>query len=228
MMRSFAVTLISMFLAAAAMAEQPQIIVIGQGRISVVPDMANITMGVTTQGNTASDALDENSDIMNGVIAALKDASIDAKDIQTTGLNLQPIWNHRQNNGEAPKIEGYRAMNNLAVHVRDLDALGGILDVVSKTGANNFNGLQFDVQDRETVTNDARRNAIHDAREKAELYAFAAGVSLGEVIEISEILAQSSPQNMRMAEAMSASAVPISEGTLDVNASVKVIFALGD
>jgi uncharacterized protein YggE len=228
MMRTLTISLISIFLAAAAMAEQAQITVIGQGRINVVPDMANITMGVTSQGKTASDALSENSNIMNGVIGALKEAKIDAKDIQTTGLNLQPIWNHRQNNGEAPKIEGYRAMNNLAVHVRDLNELGAILDVVTKTGANNFNGLQFDVKDREAVTNDARVAAIHNAREKAELYAFAAGVSLGEVLDISEILAQSAPRNMRMAEAMSASAVPISEGTLDVNASVKVIFALGD
>jgi uncharacterized protein YggE len=217
-----------MFFAAVAVAEQARITVIGQGQISVVPDMAIITMGVTTQGKTAADALDENSALMNGVIAALKGADIVDKDIQTTNLNLQPIWNHRQNNGEAPKIEGYRAMNNLTVHVRELDDLGAILDVVTKTGANNFNGLQFDITDRKGATDKARIAAIQDARAKAELYATAAGVTLGGVTEISEILTQSAPRNMRMAEAMSASAVPISEGTLDVNASVKVIYALGN
>ena len=228
MIRILTLSFVSMFLSAAVVAEQAHITVIGQGRISAVPDMANITMGVTTQGETASDALGENSDLMNGVIAALTNANVAGQDIQTTQLNLQPIWNHRQNNGEAPKIEGYRAMNNLTVHVRDLDELGVILDVVTKTGANSFNGLQFDLKDRENATNQARTAAIKDARTKAKLYANAAGVSLGGVLEISEILAQSAPRNMRMAEAMSAGAVPISEGTLDVTASIKVIFALGN
>ena len=228
MMRSLSLSLIAMFFAAVAVAEQAHITVIGQGQISVVPDMANINMGVTTQGKTASDALDENSALMSDVIAALKEADIAEKDIQTADLNLQPIWNHRQNNGQAPKIEGYRAMNNLTVHVRELDDLGAILDVVTKTGANNFNGLKFDITDRKGATDQARIRAIQDARAKAELYATAAGVRLGEVIEISEILAQTAPRNMRMAEAMSTSAVPVSEGTLDVNASVKVIFALGN
>jgi uncharacterized protein YggE len=228
MIRSLTLSLFAIFFAVVAEAEQAHVTVIGQGQISVVPDMANITMGVTTQGKTASDALDENSVLMSGVIAALKGADIAGKDIQTTNLNLQPIWNHRQNNGEAPKIEGYRAMNNLTVHVRELDDLGAILDIVTKTGANNFNGLQFDITDRKGAMDKARITAILDARAKAELYATAAGVTLGDVIEISEILAQSAPRNMRMAEAMSASAVPVSEGTLDVNASVKVIYTLGN
>ena len=226
MLRILTLSFVSMFFAAAGIAEQAHITVIGQGRVSVVPDMTRITMGVTTQGQTASDALDENSDVMNAVIAALKAADIAKKDIQTTDLNLQPIWNHRQNNGEAPKIEGYRAMNNLTVHVRALDDLGAVLDVVTKTGANGFNGLQFDLKDRENATNEARSAAIKDARAKAELYAAAAGVTLGDVLEISEILAQSAPRNIRMAEAMSERAVPISEGTLDVTASIKVVFSL--
>ena len=100
------------------------------------------------------------------------------------------------------------------------------MDVVTKTGANGFNGLQFDLKDRENATNEARSAAIKDARAKAELYAAAAGVTLGDVLEISEILAQSAPRNIRMAEAMSERAVPISEGTLDVTASIKVVFSL--
>jgi uncharacterized protein YggE len=227
MIRTLTLIATSVFFGAVALAEQAQITVIGQGRITVVPDMANVTLGVTSQGATASDALTQNSEITNGVIVALKNAQIDRKDIQTNNLNLQPIWNNRQNNGEAPKIEGYRASNNLSVRVQQLDKLGEVLDVVTKTGANNFNGLKFDLKDRKSVMDQARVGAIQDARAKATLYAKAAGVSLGDVIEISEILAQSAPQNVRMAEAMSASAVPVSEGTLDVTASVKVVFALG-
>lgn len=227
-MRSLTLSLFAMFFAAVAVAEQAQITVIGQGQIKVAPDMANITMGVTIQGKTASNALDKNSALMTEVIAALKGADIADKDIQTTNLNLQPIWNHRQNNGQAPKVEGYRGMNNVTVHVRELDDLGAILDVVTKTGASNFNGLQFDITDRKEATDQARIHAIQDARAKAELYATAAGVTLGDVVEISEILVQTAPRNMRIAEAMSASAVPVSEGTLDVDASVKVIFALGN
>lgn len=227
MIRTLTLIATSVFFGAVALAEQAQITVIGQGRITVVPDMANVTLGVTSQGETASDALTQNSEIMNGVIVALKNAQIDRKDIQTNNLKLQPIWNNRQNNGEAPKIEGYCASNNLSVRVQQLDKLGEVLDVVTETGANNFNGLRFDLKDRKSVTDQAHIGAIQDARAKATLYAKAAGVRLGDVIEISETLAQSAPQNVRMAEAMSASAVPISEGTLDVTASVKVVFALG-
>jgi uncharacterized protein YggE len=228
MIRTLTLIAATVIFSASAMAEQAQITVVGHGSISAVPDMANITLGVTSQGKTASDALAQNSEVMNSVIAALKKGQIDAKDIQTNNLNLQPIWNHRQNDGDAPKIEGYRASNNLAVRVLALDKLGEILDVVIKAGANNFNSLQFDLNDRSAVTDQARIGAIKDARSKAELYATAAGVELGAVLEISEILAQVTPGSMRMAEAMSASAVPVSEGTLDVTSSVKMIFALGN
>jgi uncharacterized protein YggE len=227
MKRVFIGLLVSLF-ATGVFANDAIISVTGNGQVSVVPDMATITMGVTTQGETAQGAMADNSAIMSGILETLKQEEIATKDVQTTDINLSPVWNRQQNNGLPPEISGYQASNNVTVVVRDLEKLGSVLDRISKTGANNFHGIQFDLIDRKPALDQARVNAVNDARAKAELYATAAGVNLGKVMEISESMVSASPRGMRMAEAMSASMVPVSQGSMEISAQISIVFALGD
>lgn len=208
--------------------ELSKITVVGQGSVSAVPDMATISLGVLTLGKTASQALSENSTAMQNVFNALEENRLDKKDIQTSQLTLNPQWDRRNNNGHQPKIIGYQAINNVSVRVRDLDNLGMVLDQLSKVGANNMNGISFGLQETESSLNDARRDAVKVAREKAELYAQAAGVTLGKIISINESTGSSPRPSMRMAEAAMMDSVPIAEGTLTISAMVTLVFAISE
>ncbi len=133
-----------MALPAVALAEAPvpQISVTGEGRVDVAPDMATVSLGVTTQGATAAEAMAANSAAVQAVLDRLTAAGIAARDVQTTGLSLNPLWSN-YDSGQQQKIEGYAAANMVTVRVRALDGLGGVLDAAVSDGANTLNGLSF-------------------------------------------------------------------------------------
>ncbi len=226
----FIATAMTLTSAAAALAEDPvpQIIVTGEGRVEARPDMAMVSLGVTTEAETAAAALEENSKRMAEVLARLREAGIEERDLQTSGLSLGPRWDY--GSGErAPRLVGFTALNGLSVRVRDLDALGGILDQSVRDGANTFNGLSFGLIEPQPVLDEARRRAVVDARRKAELYAEAAGVTLGPILLLTESGGMSPPQPMmRMAAAEMADAVPIAQGEVSLTASVSITWQLGD
>lgn len=206
----------------------------GMGEVRAAPDMATITSGVTTQGATAREALDANTAAMANLVAALKEAGIEARDIQTSGFSVNPDYvysDQRDANGytQPPKINGYQVMNTVTVAVRDLETLGTILDKSVTVGANTINGVSFSVADPSELFNEARRAAFADAREKAGLYAAAADSSLGELVSISESQSFNSPQPMPMysmrAEA-AAAPVPVEAGELSFSINVTVQWEL--
>jgi hypothetical protein len=208
----------------------------GMGEVRAVPDMAVINSGVTTQGATAREALDANSAAMAELVATLKEAGIEARDIQTSGFSVNPNYvysEERDANGYSlpPKINGYQVMNTVTVAVRDLPALGSILDKAVTVGANTINGVTFSVADPSEIYNEARRAALTDAREKAELYAAAADTSLDELLSISESQSFNQPQPMPMyavrAEAKDAS-VPVEAGELSFSINVTVQWELAE
>ena len=140
-------------------------------------------------------------------------------------LRRLPSFMHLRRHGLPPSPAG----NTVHIRVRDLDKLGGLLDQVVKDGANTFNGLSFGLQDSTDAKNEARRRAVADARAKAELYAEAAGVSLGKIIELTDGVT-SSPQPMfmeRSAMVMS-DAVPIAEGEVSTSARVTITFEIAE
>ena len=203
----------------------------GRGEVTAAPDMAQINSGVTTQGATAREALDANSAAMADLIAELKAAGIEARDIQTSGFSVNPNYvytDERDENGysKPPKIEGYQVNNTVTVTVRQLDTLGAILDKSVTIGANTVNGITFGVNDPSELYNDARKAAFADARAKAELYAEATGGTLEEIELISESQGFNAPQPVAMysmrAEAQSAD-VPVEGGelTFSINVNVK-------
>lgn len=209
-------------------AETPRLVVTGEGQIEAAPDMAVISLGVRTDAKTAGEALAQNSVRVAAVLAGLRAAGIEARDMQTSGLSLGPQWENYVVNGEGRnRIIGFTASNMVTVRVRDLPALGGILDKVVADGANTFNGLQFDLQDRRTSLDEARRRAVLDARRKATLYAEAAGITLGPVLGLTEQGGGGRPQPMFAREMSVASdKVPVAEGEIEISASVEIVFSI--
>ena len=165
------------------------------------------------------------SKILDGHTAA----GIATRDIQTSNLTLSPRWNDRNSSSETPpEITGFIATNTVTVRVLDLDTLGAMLDGALQTGANNFQGLQFGMQNPAPLLNAARQDAVKDAIFKAELYANAAGVKLGKVQLITEAPQGGRPPVMLAQRAMHDGAVPIARGEVEMASSVTVVFAIAE
>lgn len=212
-------------LAARAEAPVPQITVTGEGVVQAVPDLATIALGVTTQGATAAEAMDANSAALAKVIARLKAAGIEDRDLQTQNLSLNPNWSATTPDGSAQVITGYTANNMLSVRVRDLAKLGAVLDAAVGDGANTLNGLSFDLAQPRPAEDAARKAATEDARARAELLAAAAGVKLGRVLSISESQSYGGPMPVAY-KADAAMAVPVQAGEVGVQASVTITYEL--
>ncbi|MGI9493831.1 MAG: SIMPL domain-containing protein [Geminicoccaceae bacterium] len=206
--------------------EQRRITVSGRGEIKAVPDTASMSIGVETEAKTPSEALSENASRMTAVMAKLKDAGIAEKDMQTTQLGIWPIYTDRSQSHQDPKISGYRASNQLSVTIRDIERIGEILDETVADGANTVNGPSFSVANPEPLYQEARDGAVEDAIAKAERYAKAAGVALGEVMEISEAGGGPVFARQMRAEAM-ADRSPVAAGENTFSASVTMVFAIG-
>ncbi|MEM8729059.1 MAG: SIMPL domain-containing protein [Pseudomonadota bacterium] len=212
----------------AVAAETPRTITVsGQGSVSAPPDMATITIGVTAQAEAARDAMQETSQAVSALLARLTDLGIAPADIQTQRITVNPVWSDRRTSEQPPQITGFTASNALLLKVRTLPDLGPILDQVMAEGANEFNGLRFNVQNPKPLVDAARQAAVADAMDKAQLYATAAGVQLGALQSLSEQGGTPRPVMMEMAAARDAS-VPIAEGEVSVTASVTMVFAIAE
>lgn len=219
-----------LFLAAPPHAEEitRTVTVTGHGVVNMAPDQATITVGIETQDRTARDALSQNNLRMNDMMAVLKSEAITGRDVQTTQLMLNPVWDHRQS-GQRPSIVGYTASNQVLIRVTDLPILGRVLDQVSAAGANRIHSIQFGLQDNSDATDTARKRAVANAKSKADLYAAGLGASVGKVLTISETGRVSQPIPMAMARAESmAMDVPIAEGEVGISAQINVVFELID
>lgn len=224
-----AALLVPAFGALPALAETPErtITVSGEAQVAADPDMATINLGVTTQALTAKAALDANSAALRSVLEKLKAGGIEPKDIQTSGLSVNPQFDYNNTSGGTQKITGYVASNSVVVAVRKLEALGGTLDAVVTEGANTLNGISFGLQDPGPKQDEARKAAVTEAARRAKLYADAAGVALGKVLSINE-------QGMGMPVMPMAAAprdkmeVPVEAGQVNVNAAVTIVYQIAD
>ncbi|WP_421694483.1 SIMPL domain-containing protein [Aestuariivirga sp.] len=196
----------------------------GHGEVRSAPDLAFVTSGVVTQGATAAEALAANTKAMTALFAALKQAGIAERDIQTSNFSVQPRYDFSNNNGQPPKLVGYDVSNNVAVTVRKIAELGKLLDTLVSSGSNQITGVSFDVSQPETAMDEARKRAAADAARKAKVYAQATSVELGQILSISEGGSFQPPVPMvrgAMMKADSASPVPVAAGeqvlAVDVN-----------
>jgi uncharacterized protein len=193
--------------------------VTGEATVSVAPDTAQIDAGVTSEAKTAREASDANNAAMGKLLLALKAASIDQKDIQTSRLSLQP--QSAPNRPGPSTIVGYRASNRVTIRLHDVTKLAGAIDTVVGAGATDIGGINFTVSNASKLLDEARERAVADARRKAEIYAKATGITLGAPLSISEEGAPGPMPYRRMAVGMAASA-PVAQGeeTLQVNVNV--------
>lgn len=215
-----------------AIAEEAKILrsisISGHGEVRAVPDLAVISIGVTTQGNAAREALDANTKAMKTLLDTLKKAGVDARDMATSNFSVGPRLDYGNNNGQLPKVVGYDVNNMVTLTVRKIEDLGELLDVAVSTGSNTINGISFSISKPDAMLTDARKAAVLDARSKAQTYAAAGGFKLGNVVNVSEGTAYQPPvaYAAKAERAQSADAVPIAQGeqalAVDVNITYEI------
>jgi uncharacterized protein len=207
-----------------ALADVPATLTVsGSSTVAVVPDMATVSLGVTTIADSAAAAMKANSDSVAAVMERLKATGIEDRDIQTSNLSLNPNW-VSNSSGTANEIQGYTATNMLTIRVRDLAKTGAVLDAAITDGANTLNGLTFGLQNPRPTEDEARKAAVTDAMARAKLLADAAGVKLGPILSMNEGgMSEPGPQPMYR---MDAAAVPVAGGEVDIAASVTVVFQI--
>jgi uncharacterized protein YggE len=204
----------------------PAISVTGEATVSVAPDLAQIDGGVTSDAKTARAASEANNAAMGKVLLALKGAGIDEKDYQTSRLSLQPQFAANYNPSDrASGIVSFRASNRVTVKVHDVTKVANVIDVLVGAGANEIGGINFTVTQASKVLDEAREKAIADARRKAEIYARAAGVTLGDPISISEEGASVPAFRGKMAAPMAAS-TPVAPGEETLSVTVGMTWAI--
>ena len=226
MKSTFFLSLALLALATSAWAADPRSIsMTGHGEIRAVPDMAQISAGVTSNAATAAQALAANSSRMKSVFAALEKLGVPEKNIQTTGFFVSPQYTNGDNNN-ARRLTGYQVSNEVSVRLDDVGKLGTALDALVTAGANQMNGISFSIRNPAPLLEKARADAIADARTRAETYAKAAGVSLGPILSINEGATETPRPMYRMAVTVAAAPVPVAAGEQSVTADVSVVWEI--
>lgn len=208
---------------------RPTLSVDGQGTGTAAPDMATVTIGVTTQGKDAAKAQNDNAWVSNQIQAAVRGLGIEEKDIQTRNYSFYP--NYSTDKDHRNEVTGYTVNNSVIVVVRDIKLTGKVIDAALSNGANEINSLDFSASDTKAVRKVALLNAIQDARDKADIIAKGLGKRIVGIQNVSEstgyIETRRFGGNMLMAVAKDAAA-PITPGSLSLTANVHIDFILSD
>jgi uncharacterized protein YggE len=233
-MKRFLLPAIAVFTAAAALAQTPlppleTVTVGGMGRATLTPDRFTFTLGVQTVAPTVDDAVAENNKRVQNVLAALKKAGAQEKDIQTANFNIWPQQEYGE--GRLPRILGYQVSNSVTVRSSKIGDAGRLLGVAIAAGVNTSTGLNFEVSDPARGREQGLRAAFDDARAKAALLAQAAGRTLGRAIMISEGSQsgpppQPYPMRAMAMEARATAEVPVESGTQELTFTITATFEL--
>jgi uncharacterized protein YggE len=197
--------------------------VTGEATLSAPPDLAEVDGGVTSDAKTAREASEANNAAMGKVLLALKSAGINEKDFQTSRLSLQPQSAPGRTGPSA--IVGYRASNRVTIRLHDVTKVASVIDTMVGAGANDIGGINFMVSQASKLLDDAREQAVADARRKAEIYAKAAGVTLGAPLSITEGGSPGPMPFRKMAAGMAAGA-PVAQGEETLSITVSVSWAI--
>ena len=155
----------------------------GEGKVTAIPDIAQVSLGVQTEKTKVEDAQKENTEKMNSLIGELKALDIKAEDIQTTNYNIYPQYDW---NESGSKLRGYQVSQSVNVKIRDLERVGEVLEVAGSLGANQVSGLNFTIDEPEDLRQQAREKALENAKTKADALAKVAGVKLGRLVSFNE------------------------------------------
>jgi len=202
--------------------------VTGLGHVDITPDIAYIYIGIHTEGASASDAVKSNNTQTEVLIKALTDSGVDAKDIRTTNFGIWPSTQYGPDGQALGTV--YMVDNTVYVTVRELDGLGDLLDSAIEAGANSINSIQFDLADKTEALKEARADAVKNAAEQAAELAEAAGLKLGEIVNVSYFDSQPYPYSVGKGGggggAGIEAAVPIQPGQLTITANVSLTYEI--
>lgn len=197
------------------------------GEVTRVPDLAVITAGVVSRSTTASAALQDTADRMTRVLAALRRAGVQDRDIQTSNVSLNPEYRYPQD--QAPQLVGYSASNSVTIRFHDIRNSGKILDALVAQGANQINGPSMAVEKPEAALDEARAKAIAIGRARAELYARSMGLRVARIVSVNEsggyYAPPPPPAPMMMARAERDS-TPVQPGEQKLQVSLAMTFEL--
>jgi uncharacterized protein YggE len=200
----------------------------GEATINVKPDMAQLNIGVVTQGQTADAAAGQNAKQTADVISALKKELGTRAEIQTSGYTIHPNYRNPRDGSTPPTIAGYTATNTVHIRLSDISAVGKMIDTATRVGANNVHGIQFSVKDEQASRGEALRAAVRVARANAESMAAGLGLKTGRLVSVSDgdpVQVVPFRAEMMMAQ-RSADATPVEPGNVQVRAVVTVTFEL--
>ena len=204
------------------------IVVSGTGRVAVQPDVADLRLGVTVAKPTVEAARGEAAATMDAILRAVDGAGVARADVRTAMLSVQPRYDYRD--GRAPVLTGYEIANVVEVSVRDLSALGDVIDATLPAGATSMDALSFRLADPRPAEREARRQAMAEARSRADVLAEAAGVTVQGVSDIVEGAPVRPPGPVAKVERMALAAdagTPVEAGTLEVAVTVSVTYRAG-
>jgi uncharacterized protein len=201
----------------------------GQASVNATPDFAKVTLGVTTTGKEAREALAANSKLVNALISLIKAEGIAAADVQTSSLSIsQSMSNPTPTSTSARTITGYNVSNLVTVTVRDISRLGALIDKAVDAGANAIDGIAYGVNDPGALLDKARPLAMADAKRKAEIYANAGGAKAGRLMTLTEEIGVQPIQFARVYQSAAAAATPIEPGQDKLTLTVTARFELID
>jgi uncharacterized protein YggE len=208
--------------------ERDTIAISGEGKVTAIPDIANIQLGLTTEKKTVAEAQKENTDKMNQLNKQLKDMGVDAKDIQTNNYSIYPQYDY---NVGKQTLRGYQVNQTVTVKIRNMDKIGDILAMSGTLGLNQVGGLSFGIDDPEKLQNEARIKALENAKEKAKALADIMDVKLGKVVSFNESSQYPQPiyKNYAMGiggAAESAPAPQVESGSLDIVVDAMVVYEI--
>ena len=196
---------------------------VGTATVTLIPDMATFTAGVSTQDMLVSTAQAANATAMQTVLDAMKALGVAEEDIQTDNYNISPVYDYRSGaNGDQQVLVGYSVTNNVEVTVHDIALLPALLDAAIAAGANQSYGISFASSQSNAAYDQALTAATQDALRKATLIANALGKSIGSVLTVEEASNTYVPYTSNKAIAYAADSTPIQSGTVSVSANVQI------
>ena len=204
------------------------ITVVGTGSASGTPDIAYIELGVESRSEDIATAFSEANSTISIVISAVNGVGVASEDVRTTGLNIYREGPFDRNMGD--QNVSYVVSNQIRLIVRDTSTVAEVINAAVAAGANQLYGLQFGIDNRDTLESDARADAFADARARAEELAGLAGLTVGDVVSISEYSGNASPfnvSNLAQADSMGGGGAVVEPGNLSVTVSIEVTFAIG-
>lgn len=204
------------------MEDQLTLTVNGEGEVSVMPDQAEITLGVVTEAETVGEAQQNNNEIFSAVIESIKDLGIEEEQIQTITYRIEPRYDFVDG---VQQFRAYEVTHIIKIRIEDITQAGTVIDTAVENGANVINSIQFTVADSTILYREALQLAIEDAKGKALAITETLNVSLNETPQ--KIIERSGDVAVRMYDGatFSAQATPIQAGTVSIRASIEAVFS---